>query len=225
MNLQDLPFSPACERNQEPIQAVLRRWLPPPRAGQPLKVLEVGSGTGQHAVHMARHLAGVHWQPTDRQEHLASLALRIALEGREGLAPGARIEAPLVLDVTQAQWPSSPYGAVFSANTLHIMAASAVPFFLAGSARVLAPEGLLLLYGPFRYGERHTAESNIAFDTHLRSIDPAMGVRDAEALRREAANLGMVLEADEAMPANNRLLVFRRSPSTIFRGGSGIDPA
>ncbi len=210
MNPQDLPFSPACQRNQEPILAMLRRWLPPLQADVPLEVLEVGSGTGQHAVHMARHLAGVHWQPTDRQENLESLTLRIALEGREGLAPGASIAEPLILDVTQAPWPAGPFGAVFSANTLHIMAASAVPFFLAGSARVLAPQGLLLVYGPFRYGERHTADSNIAFDAHLRGIDPAMGVRDAEALRREAKDLGLEPLADEAMPANNRLLVFRR---------------
>jgi SAM-dependent methyltransferase len=200
-----LPFSPACLRNQDPILAVLHRWLP-----SDARVLEVGSGSGQHAIHMARHLPGVHWQPSERPEALAGLAARIALEGREGLAPGAAVANPLLLDVCQAEWPAGPFEAVFTANTLHIMPAGAVPFLLAGSARVLSPGGLLLVYGPFRYGARHTAESNAHFDAHLRSLDPAMGVRDAEALIGEASALGLHLLADKAMPANNRLLVFRQ---------------
>jgi SAM-dependent methyltransferase len=200
-----LPFSPACLRNQEPILAMLRRWLPPGA-----RVLEVGSGSGQHAIHMARHLAGVQWQPSDRVQTLPGLAARIALEGREGLAPGARVMAPLPLDVTQSAWPVGPFEAVFTANTVHIMPASALPFLLAGSARVLPTDGLLLLYGPFRYGDHHTAESNAAFDAHLRSLDPAMGVRDAEAVLREAALLGLEQLADEAMPAHNRLLVLQK---------------
>ncbi len=205
MHDDELPFSPACLRNQDPILAVLRRWLP-----SGARVLEVGSGSGQHAIHMARHLPGVHWQPSERQEAPAGLAARIALEGREGLAPGAAVAKPLLLDVCQPEWPAGPFEAVFTANTLHIMPAAAVPFLLAGSARVLSPGGLLLIYGPFRYGERHTAESNAAFDAHLRSLDPAMGVRDAEALLVEASALGLQLLADEAMPANNRLLVLRQ---------------
>jgi SAM-dependent methyltransferase len=209
MNAHDLPFSTACLRNQGPILSVLRRWLPPARVDRPLEVLEVGSGTGQHAIHMARHLEGVHWHPSDRQENLPVLARRIALEGSEGLAPGARMAPPLLLEVTQPNWPEGPFSAVFSANTLHIMEAAAVPFLLAGSARVLAPGGLLLLYGPFRYGEGHTAASNAAFDAHLRGLDPAMGVRDAEVLTQEAVHWGLEPLADEAMPANNRLLVFR----------------
>jgi hypothetical protein len=106
---------------------------------------------------------------------------------------------------------------VFTANTLHIMPASAVPFLLTGSARVLGAGGLLLIYGPFRYGERHTAASNAAFDAHLRSLDPAMGVRDAEALSAQATTLGLQLLADETMPANNRLLVLRKDSA----GSSG----
>jgi SAM-dependent methyltransferase len=204
MPADGLPFSAACLRNQDPILAVLRRWLP---AGA--RVLEVGSGSGQHAIHMVRHLPGVQWQPTERPEALAGLESRIAVEGREGLAPGARVALPLVLDVCQSDWPTGPFDAVFTANTLHIMPASALPFLLAGSTRVLAGGGLLLVYGPFRYGECHTAQSNAAFDAHLRSLDPAMGVRDAEALHVEASALGLQLLADEAMPANNRLLVLR----------------
>ncbi|KEF42001.1 MAG: hypothetical protein ER33_08380 [Cyanobium sp. CACIAM 14] len=200
-----LPFSPACLRNQEPILGVLRRRLP---AGA--RVLEVGSGSGQHAIHMARHLPGVHWQPSDRPGQLDGLVRRVALEGRDGLAPGATVAAPLPLDVTQPDWPAGPFEAVFTANTLHIMPAEAVPFLLAGSARVLVAGGLLLLYGPFRYGDRHTSQSNMAFDAHLGSLDAVMGVRDAEALAPEAARQGLQWLADETMPANNRLLVFQR---------------
>lgn len=212
MDADSLPFSPACLRNQEPILTLLRRWLAPGA-----RVLEVGSGSGQHAVHMARHLPGVRWQPSERQEALAGLAARIALEGGDGLAPGAQMAAPLLLDVTQPHWPAGPFEAVFTANTLHIMPAAAVPHLLAGDARVLAADGLLLVYGPFRYGERHTAASNEAFDAHLRHLDPAMGVRDAEAIAHEAAGLGLHLQTDAAMPANNRLLVFQKNAEG--RGG------
>lgn len=201
----ELPFSPACLRNQDPILTLLRRWVPPEA-----RVLEVGSGSGQHAIHMARHLPGVCWQPSERSESMAGLAGRIALEGQSGLAPGARVAPPLVLDVTKAHWPAGPFEAVFTANTLHIMPAAAVPHLLAGSIKVLTVDGLLLIYGPFRYGDGHTAASNEAFDAQLRQLDPAMGVRDIEQLQAEAAQLGLHLQADAAMPANNRLLVFQQ---------------
>ena len=203
-------FSEACERNKEPILQVLRDWLPM-RAW----VLEVGSGSGQHAVHFARQLAGLQWQPTDRAEYQADLRERITLEGREGLAPGARLADPLELDVDRAeQWPPGPYDAVFSANTTHIMGAASVPRLLAGAARVLAPGGLLLLYGPFHGGGVPTAPSNVAFDAHLRSLDPAMGVRDAREVAEQALSLGLEALADGAMPANNRTLIFRKRGPT-----------
>ena len=196
-------FSEACERNKQAILERLAAWLP-----MPAGVLEVGSGSGQHAVHMARHLAGIHWQPSDLPP-LDDLKERLRLEGRSGLARGAAIADPLELDVSRAeQWPAGPYDAVFSANTCHIMPAAAVPQLLAGAARVLRPGGLLLLYGPFRDGPVHTAPSNAAFDAHLRAIDPAMGVRDAGTITRQAVTLGLELRADLPMPANNRMLVF-----------------
>ena len=204
-------FSEACERNKEPILQVLRQWLPPKA-----RVLEVGSGSGQHAVHVARQLAGLQWQPSDRAEYLADLRERISLEGREGLAPGARLAEPLELDVDRAeQWPQGPYEAVFSANTTHIMEAASVPQLLAGAARVLAPGGLLLLYGPFLGGGVPTAPSNAAFDAHLRSLDPAMGLRDAQEVSEQALSLGLEALADEAMPANNRTLVFRKRGAAV----------
>lgn len=202
--------SEACERNKEPILQVLRQWLP---AGA--RVLEVGSGSGQHALHFVRALAGLQWQPSDRVEHLADLREWIVLEGRAGLAAGAHLAEPLELDVDRAdQWPRGPYEAVFSANTTHIMAAASVPQLLAGAARVLVPGGLLLLYGPFLGGGVPTAPSNAAFDAHLRSLDPAMGLRDAQEVSERALSLGLEALADEAMPANNRTLIFRnRGPA------------
>jgi SAM-dependent methyltransferase len=174
-------------------------------------VLEVGSGSGQHAVHFARQLAGLQWQPSDRAEYLGDLRERISLEGRRDLAPGARLADPIELDVDcPDQWPSGPYEAVFSANNTHIMAADSVPRLLVGVARVLAPGGLLLLYGPFLGGGVPTAASNADFDAHLRSLDPSMGVRDAGVVSEQALSFGLEAVADAAMPANNRILVFRK---------------
>ena len=198
--------SPACERNQQPILELLNQWLPPNA-----RVLEIGSGSGQHAIFFARALAGLQWQPSDRRETLQDLAERICLEGRTGLAPGARVADPQELDVDQADhWPEQRFDAVFSANSCHIMAASSVAKLIAGAARRLDPGGLLLLYGPFQDGGIHTAASNAAFDAQLRSINPAMGLRDAQEIRRWAQAQGLRVKADEPMPAQNRTLIFQR---------------
>ncbi|NQV10857.1 MAG: DUF938 domain-containing protein [Cyanobacteria bacterium] len=200
---QDLPYSEACERNKQPILDVLSQWLP-----AAAKVLEVGSGSGQHAVHICGQLA-VQWQPSERRENLAGLQRRIDFEG--GAALPGRLLQPIPLDVTDLkQWPSGPFQAVFSANTTHIMPAAAVSELLAGSARVLDPGGLLLLYGPFLSGGVHTSASNAAFDAHLRGLDAAMGVRDAGELCEEAAAVGFKAVEDLDLPANNRVLIFRR---------------
>ncbi len=211
-----LPFSPACERNKLPILAVLRQWLPPAA-----RVLEIGSGTGQHAVFFAQHLNGLHWQPSDRAFELSGLAERIASEGGPDpgpgslqwrpLAAGAGVAEPVELDVDcPEQWPLQCFDAVFSANTLHIMPATLVPQLLAGAARVLKRGGVLILYGPFHDGGVHHAASNAAFDRQLRSGDPLMGIRDALAIKEQARSLGLEPVADLAMPAHNRSLVFRR---------------
>ena len=198
--------SPACERNQEPILELLSQWLPPNA-----QVLEIGSGSGQHAIFFARTLAGLQWQPSDRRETLHDLAERIALEGRDGLAPGARIADPLELDVDQADhWPERPFDAVFSANSCHIMALASVANLMAGAARRLVPGGLLVLYGPFQDGGIHTAASNAAFDAHLRSLNPAMGLRDAKEITGWAQAHGLSAKVDQPMPAQNRTLVFQR---------------
>lgn len=193
-----LPFSDASERNKEPILGVLREAFADRR-----RVVEIGAGTGQHAVHFARHLPHLAWQPTDRAEYLEGLAARIAAEGPANLA------APVELDVTQEHWPQVRGDAVFSANTLHIMSWNAVQALFAGLSQVLEPGGVLAIYGPFRYGGAYTTESNAQFDVALRARDPASGLRDAEAVDALAAAVGLELQADHAMPANNQLRIWR----------------
>ena len=195
-----LTVSEACERNRGPILAVLREEL----AGS-TRVLEVGSGSGQHAVHFAAALPQLLWQPSELAGNLPPLAERIRLEG------GANLRAPLALDVRDDPWPVTTVDAVFSANTLHIMGWSAVREFFRGVGAVLAPPGVLCVYGPFRFGGRHTSDSNAAFDQFLRQRDPASGVRDFEALDTEAQSHGLRFSANHAMPANNRTLVWRRT--------------
>ena len=168
------------------------------------RVLEIGSGTGQHAVHFARHLRHVEWQPTDRADYLHDLAARIAEEGTPNLL------APIELDVLQQQWPPVTADAVYSANTLHIMSWPEVEVFFSGVGRVLPAGGVLVAYGPFRYAGNFTSESNAAFDRSLRERDPASGIRDIEAVNRLAETQGLALKADYAMPANNQLLVWSR---------------
>jgi cyclopropane fatty-acyl-phospholipid synthase-like methyltransferase len=194
-----LAVSEACERNKGPILAVLGGELAASRS-----VLEIGSGTGQHAVHFARHLPHLTWQPTELGAELDPLEERIRLEGPPNL------RAALALDVRAHPWPVERVDAVFSANTLHIMAWDAVEHFFRGVGEVLASPGVLCVYGPFRYHGAYTSESNAEFDRFLRRRDPSSGIRDFEALERLAAAAGLALAADHVMPANNQTLVWRR---------------
>jgi cyclopropane fatty-acyl-phospholipid synthase-like methyltransferase len=194
-----LAVSEACERNKGPILAVLASELT--ESGS---VLEIGSGTGQHAVHFARHLPHLSWQPTELGAELGPLTERIRLEGPPNLAP------PIALDVRAHPWPVDRVDAVFSANTLHIMAWGAVEDFFRGVGAVLGAAGVLCVYGPFRYRGGYTSESNAEFDRFLRRRDAASGIRDFEALERLAAAAGLGLAADHVMPANNQTLVWRR---------------
>ncbi|HEY4772331.1 MAG TPA: DUF938 domain-containing protein [Steroidobacteraceae bacterium] len=194
-----LLFSEACERNKDPILQVLRGAFA--RSSQ---VLEIGSGTGQHAVHFAHHLPHLRWRPSDTAEHLDSLRARIVAEGTPNLA------LPVLLDVRAHPWPVSDADGVFSANTLHIMSWEAVQEFFSGVGRVLKSGGVLSVYGPFRYAGRYTSESNAHFDVHLRERDPVSGIRDFEAVDALARKEGLELDSDHDMPANNRTLVWRR---------------
>ena len=201
--VQTLPFSEACERNKGPILEVLSQWL----ADAPRLVVEIGSGTGQHAVHFARHLPQLTWQPTDIAENLTRLEARISVEGPPNLLP------PIELDVEQHVWPLGAEGAdaVFTANTLHIVSWRKVQAFFRGVGRLLREDGLLIVYGPFRYGGQYTSHSNAAFDAALRSRDPDSGIREFEAVDALAARQHLVHVADHAMPANNQTLVWRKT--------------
>ena len=193
----DKPFAPACERNREPILAVLREHF----AGC-TRVLEIGSGTGQHAVHFAAALPHLVWQTSDRAENLPGIRLWLAEAGLPNTP------APLALDVAGA-WPDDRFDAVFSANTLHIMAWEDVVRTFAALPRVLAADATVVVYGPFRYCGRHTSDSNAAFDAKLATDAPHQGVRDFERVDALARAAGLALADDRAMPANNRCLAWR----------------
>jgi hypothetical protein len=167
-------------------------------------VLEVGSGTGQHAVHFARHLPHLSWLCTDRVEN------HPGIKGWLDEAGLPNVSGPLQLDVSESVWPVDNANYAFSANTAHIMSWPEVELMFAGVAAVLPPGGLFCLYGPFNRAGEFTSESNRAFDRMLRERDPAMGIRDDRALIALGQRHDLVLTAESAMPANNRLLVWKK---------------
>ena len=167
-------------------------------------VLEIGSGTGQHAVHFAAHLPHLVWHPTEQLKYMTDLEARIKQQG------SANLRAPAVLDVKQAVWPLRQADAVFSANTLHIMSWAEVLDLFGGLARILAAGGVLCIYGPFRYDGRYTSDSNRNFDHMLQERDPLSGLRDIQAVTALASQYGIHLKLDHDLPANNRLLEFVR---------------
>jgi cyclopropane fatty-acyl-phospholipid synthase-like methyltransferase len=187
------PFSEASERNRAPILAILKRVFKDRK-----HVLEIGSGTGQHAAYFAPELPHLVWQASDVAENLP------------GIREWVSSPAPIELNV-EGEWPRLAVDAVFSANTCHIMSWPQVERFLAGVGSLLPPGGVFALYGPFNYAGKHTSESNARFDAMLRARDPASGLRDFDDIGRLARKAGLALEEDNAMPANNRLLVFRKS--------------
>jgi SAM-dependent methyltransferase len=193
--------APAAGRNREPILAVLRGWLP--QAGL---VLEVASGSGEHAVWFAGALPGLTWQPTDRDE--AALASIAAWRVQSGLA---NVQPPALLDASApASWPVARADAIVAINMIHISPWASTLGLMAGAARVLTPGGVLFLYGPYRVGGAHTAPSNADFDASLRARDAKWGVRDLEDVAAAADAAGLDLAAQITMPANNFSVVFRK---------------
>lgn len=192
-------FSAACERNRAPILAVLRKELP-----EPARVLEIGSGTGQHAVYFAAHLPHVVWHTSDLPQSHDSINAWLD----QAALPNAM--RPLALDVGASDWPDGPFDAVFTANTCHIMRWDEVAAMFRGTARVLRAGGKMCVYGPFNYDGAFTSDSNRLFDLSLKARSDQMGIRDFEAVNRLAQENGMTLVADHALPANNRLLVWQR---------------
>lgn len=189
------PFSQACINNREPILQVI----------QPLfcncrQVLEIGSGTGQHAVYFANKMPWLTWYTSDLYQHHAGIQQWLIEAGLPN------IRGPLELDVLQTEWPKLNIDAVFSANTVHIMAWPAVERMFEGIGHLLTTKGLFVLYGPFNYNNEYTSESNDGFDCWLKERDPYSGIRDFEALNELAEKAGMLFQQDDEMPANNRIL-------------------
>lgn len=192
-------ISKAAEANKGPILQQLQRLLP-----DGARVLEVASGTGQHAVHFAQSLPGITWQPSDIGFDESDLPARLADAALANIAP------PIILDI--AHWPSlrPRFDAVFSANCLHIVGERFLERYVAGCAKSLKQQGLILLYGPWRYGGRYTTESNRDFDLFLKETYPGAGICDVDDLQSAAGEHGFRLVEDIAMPANNQLLVLKR---------------
>lgn len=193
------PFSQACENNKQPILAILQRVF-----GDAKQVLEIGSGTGQHAVHFARHMPWLYWQTSDLEENHAGIKAWI-----QDAAPD-NIGQPIALDVSRTKWPHQKVDAVFSANTLHIMSWPEVETFFQKLPAILPPHASLAIYGPFNYKGQYTSDSNRQFDAWLKARAPHRAIRDIEAVDQLAQNSGLEWVEDNPMPANNRLLVWRR---------------
>jgi SAM-dependent methyltransferase len=202
-----LPHSPAADRNKQPILDVLRGLLPARGTA-----LEIASGTGQHVAWFAAALDRWTWQPTDADE--SALAVIAAWTSQAGLA---NVCPPLLLDVMAASWPAQgppfaePFDAIYCANMLHISPWATCAALMQGCARHLAPDGVLVTYGPYLEEGVPTAPGNLSFDRSLRERNPAWGIRTLEDVSHEAKRAGLALRERHAMPANNLLLVFRRS--------------
>lgn len=191
--------APATARNREPIREVLARELPPRGT-----VLEIASGSGEHAIHFARAFSALTWQPSDASERaLASIAAWRADAALPNLQP------PIALDVTASPWPLAAADAIVCINLLHISPWEASLGLFAGAARLLSPGSLLYLYGPYRFSGVFTSASNADFDRSLRDRDPRWGVRDVDDLATVAHSHGFTLRDTVAMPANNHSLLFR----------------
>ena len=198
LNPPEKPSSSACERNRDPILEVLRQHFADRKS-----VLEIGSGTGQHAVHFAAALSHLVWQTSDRMENHAGIRAWLDEAALPNTPP------PLDLDV-KGVWPPGPFDALFTANTLHIMGWPEVEMLFARLPEIMADSFKLAIYGPFNYGGQFTSPSNAQFEQTLKSWGPQMGIRDFESVDALAQKVGLALIEDRAMPANNRCLVWGR---------------
>lgn len=195
-----MQFSEACERNKNPILEKLLIEFVRVRS-----VLEIGSGTAQHAVFFSKHLPHLTWHTSDLAENHPAITERIKLEG------SGNVEKPIALDVEVKPWPVKSVDGVFTANTLHIISWPQLNHFFNGVGDVLENSGVLCVYGPFKYKGDFTTPSNAEFDLWLKQRDPLSGIRDFENVNKLAKEQGLTLKTDYAMPANNQLLVWRKS--------------
>lgn len=202
--MTDLPFAPACERNRQPIAEALQQHI-----SQPARLLEVGSGTGQHGYYFSEQFPELIWQPTDRSENMAAISQWVAAAQRRNFL------TPLCLDVNAPGEVGSDYDYVYTANTLHIMSWQEVQALAYLLPTLLRADGLLLVYGPFNYDGQFTSDSNARFDQMLRNSKPHQGIRDFAAVDELAQSVGLTLLDDMMMPANNRFLVWRYQASSV----------
>jgi len=193
------PFAESCEQNKHVILDVLKQEF-----AQQRKVLEIGSGTGQHAVFFANYLPHLYWQCSDRSAELQGINLWLNEAGLANLTP------PIALDVLSDQWPIEKYDAVFSANAVHIMSWQAVEALFKGLNNCLEDHAIVCLYGPFNYNGKFTSESNANFDQWLKNRNPLSGIRHFEELDKLATQCGLTLKNDHEMPANNRILCWQK---------------
>lgn len=200
-NPADKRHAPATLRNRDAIAAVLADWLP--AVGT---VLEVASGSGEHAVHFAAAFPHLEWRPSDPDP--AGLTSIAAYRAESGLA---NVAAPIALDAAAIVWPIDRADALLCINMVHISPRAASLGLFAGAARLLARDAPLILYGPYIEPDVPTAESNIAFDANLRARDPAWGLRDTDRVKAAADAAGLAFAERRAMPANNIMLLFRRT--------------
>lgn len=196
----DLPVAEACLRNQHPILDVLSRYI-----ADEAFVLELASGTGQHGAYMTKHLPSIKWRPTEVREQLNAVRMW------QQYTNEPRFLAPLELDVCQDIWPSRDVDVVFSANLIHYVGWHAVDCTFKGVQRVLKPGGLMIFYGPYNYDGQFTSEGNVKLDAWLRERNPDSGIKDFEQIVLKAREFDLFLHADEEMPANNRMLIFKKA--------------
>lgn len=202
--LHNKPFSQACENNKNPILQVLKQYLESDAISSANhSLLEVGSGTGQHAVYLSEHLPHILWQPTDVAENIPGIELWLQE------ANLANLLSPLEFDVTRPDQLPPQSDHLFTANTLHIMSWPNVEQFFAAIPNLIKPDGYGFIYGPFKYNGEFTTPSNANFDVWLKQRGQHQGIRDIEAVQQLAQQAGLAFLDDVAMPANNQLLVFQ----------------
>ena len=191
------PYSESSDQNKDVICEVIS-----PILSDVSSVLEIGSGTGQHAIFFAEKMPHLIWYTSDRQDYISGI--NCWLEDTKV----SNVVAPVELDVNNSIWPLQKMDAVFTANTVHIMSQDEVGHFIKGSSAVIKPGGHLLIYGPFNYNGNYTSDSNERFDQWLKSWDPLSCIKDFESVQKLALQNGLSLQKDYAMPANNRILHF-----------------
>jgi|TARA_B100001093_G_C26852309_1_gene1025697 hypothetical protein len=198
-NKLELPFSQSCENNKGPILEKIRTIF-----SNNKHVLEIASGTGQHAIFFSKKLPHLSWQPTEIPSQIKSLNSRLSTSQNENLLPA------IELDVDQKEWGIQKTEAIFTANSLHIMSEKSVENLIFEASQKLSSDGQLIVYGPFKYEQRFTSVSNADFDSRLRDKSDYSAIRDFEWINSLCKSKGLLLKKDFTMPANNRLLLFKK---------------